>query len=188
MALTAPSSSTEPKKKSHRRVLASFVAVGLVIAFVLSFLGFSRSPTVTGPGPVNIEVTSDKPFFLQGEDVALLVYVYNPQNWSVPYHSKIRYWIEGDNLTGGLDIDYAPDSNPVFSPNSRTLIYNYSWNRLAGGRMLVPGNHTLRVSIEGPVDYGEGGSYTFEVKPNPNLVNGTFPSPACSPLMVKEKT
>jgi len=180
-------SQSEEKRRLSKRHLAFIVVVVLIISAVAGFLVFYRIPPITGDGPVNIEVVSDKPFFLQGEDVFLLVYVYNLQNWSVPYHSKIRYGIEGDNITGGQDIDYAPDSNPVFSPHSRTLIFKYSWNRLAGGRMLVPGNHTFRISIEGPVDYGEGGSYTFEVKPNPNLVNGTLPSPACSPS-AKEKT
>ncbi len=160
-------SSTEAKRRLSICYIAFLAVVVLIFSAVAGFLVFYRFPPATGPGPVDIEVVSDKPFFLQGEDVALLVYVYNPQSWSVPCHSKMRYWIEGDNVTGGLDVDYAPDSNPVFSPNSRTLIYNYSWNRLASGRILTAGNHTFHVSIQGPVDYGEDGTYTFEVKPNP---------------------
>ena len=41
-----------------------------------------------GPGPVDMEVTLDKPFYLKNENVAISIYVTNPQDWRAP--EKLR--------------------------------------------------------------------------------------------------
>jgi len=175
--LTGAGNQIEPKKRSRRfyliliaTVLSLAIIVGVVV-FELSNVG----QTSYGPGPVEIEVTTDKPFYLQGEEVYFVIYVNNPQDWPVPYPNFPGYRIEKDGLNieeGGVNIDYVMPI-PTFPAHSRTLFNpNLHWNQkmdLNGTLVQVqPGNYTLTVYFNpGLVDYGDGGNCTFEIRPTP---------------------
>lgn len=166
---------TKPKKRSRRYYLI-LTATVLSLAIIVGVIVFELSnagQTSYGPGPVNIEVTTDKPFYLQGEEVYFIVYVNNPQDWPVPYPSFPAYSIDknGVNIAGGgVNINYAMPI-PTFPAHSRKL-FNcsaYQWNQkmyLNGNLVQAqPGNYTLTVYFEGPVDYGDGSNCNFEIRP-----------------------
>jgi hypothetical protein len=166
----------EPKKKSRRFYLVLVAAVLLiaVIVGVVIFEFFNIGNIRDGPGPVYIdEVTTDKPYYLQGEEVNFTVTVNNPQDWPVRYPGFVGYVIEKDGLIieeSGLNIDYAMPI-PTFPAHSRTLYSpNLLWNQKTGpgnNRTQVPlGNYTLTVSLSGP-SYDDSGNCTFEIRPAP---------------------
>ncbi|MBN1357352.1 hypothetical protein JW988_01150 [Candidatus Bathyarchaeota archaeon] len=129
--------------------------------------------TTHGSGPVDIEVASDKPFYLQGEEVNFTIYVNNPHDWAVPYPNSVSYLIEKDGLyvtsIGGGQITYA-EPHPVFSPNSQTTYQELlmPWDQKISGNetnvQAEPGNYTLTVTFNGAVDYGDSGNCTFEIQ------------------------
>jgi len=176
-ALKGSATQTKPTKRSRRFYLvlaaAFLLSVIIISAVFLSF--FMMSQTSYGPGPVDIEVTADKPFYLQGEEVNFIIYVNNPQEWPVPYPYSVLYIVEKDGVyvasLGGGQIDYAAPS-PKFPPNSKTLYGDFlmPWNQkmdLNETRVQVQlGNYTLTVSLSG-YGYDESGNCTFEIRPNP---------------------
>jgi hypothetical protein len=162
-------SQTEPKKKSRRfyvvlvaAVLLIAVIVGVVI-LELSSIGNTRY----GPGPVEIEVTPDKPSYLQGEEVQFSICVNNEQNWRVIYPNTVTYRI-GEDWALTIEGDYGSFVE-YFPAHSRTLYRTYVWNQPIGenSTLAQPGNYTFIVSFEGPVNYGNSGNCTFEIRPNP---------------------
>ena len=144
-----------------------------VVIFELSRIG----KTNYGPGPISIEVTTDKVFYLQGEEVNFTIYVNNPQDWPVECPWGVDYAIEKDGLIidgVSVNIDFAPDRIPTFPSHSRTLYGNmWHWdqnmyvNKTFPRVQVQPGNYTLTVSFYGRVDYGNSGNCTFEIKSKP---------------------
>ena len=167
-------SQTNPKKKSRRFYLVLVAAVLLIAvivsAVILEF--FNIGNTRYGPGPVEIEATTDKSFYLQGEEVNFTITVNNPQDWPVSHPLQISYQIErNDKFVDGVTIMVTPADAPAFPAHSGTLYDTYVWDQKTGignNRTQVPlGNYTFTVSFGGPVDYGGGGNCTFEIQPNP---------------------
>ena len=76
-------------------VVLALVVLGLAMALVFRL----ASPPVTGEGPVNIEIETDKQSYLPGEEVQFQVFVYNPRFWHVPYPSMVEYRIGDEGLT-----------------------------------------------------------------------------------------
>jgi hypothetical protein len=153
----------EPKKRSRRFYVILTVAI-LTLAIIIGVVIFEWSnlgQTSYGPGPVEIEVKADKPFYLQGEDVNFTIYVNNPQDWPVLYPSMVDYRIENGCLTKQITL---ASPIPLFPAQSRTLYDTYFWDQKVPA---PPGNYTLNFSFGGPVDYGSGGNCTFEIRPTP---------------------
>ena len=132
--LTSAGKQIEPKKRS-KRFYAILVAAILTLAIMVGVVIFELSnvgQTSYGPGPVDIEVIADKPFFLQGEEVNFTMHVNNPQDWPVPYPLQITYQIERDNHSvDGVTIfvNPAPGSISTFPAHSRTLYDTYVWTK-----------------------------------------------------------
>ena len=168
-------SQTEPKKKS-RRFYLSLIAAVLLLAVIVGVVIFELSnigQTNQGPGPIDIEVVADKPFYLRGEQVSFTIYVNNPQNWSVPEPLGVSYEMNrnGDFVFGvSKNINFG-DKQPSFPPHSRTLYETRVWDGKVGpsdNRTLAPtGSYTYTVAFDGPVDYGNSGNCTLEVRLNP---------------------
>ena len=121
--MNGESSQTEPKKRSRRfYIILSAAVLLLIIIGVVCVDCVNR--TTYGPGPIEIEVTAYKPFYLQGEEVNFTIYVNNPQNWPVAYPTSIIYIIEKDSVyvadLGGGQISWTIPM-PTFSPHSKTL-------------------------------------------------------------------
>ena len=144
----------------------------LLIAIISLFVFLGLFQTNYGIGAVDIEVTPDKPFYLQGEEVNFTIYVGNPHNWSVAYPCSVRYMIEKDGVDiaslGGGQIMYSAP-HPTFHPHSKTLYREFlmPWNQktnLNKTRVQVePGNYTFTVSLEGP-SFDNSGNCTFEIR------------------------
>jgi len=150
----------EPKKRS-RRFYVILTAAILTLAIIIGVVIFEWSnlgQTSYGPGPVDIEVTTDKLFYLQGEEVNFTVTVNNPQDWPVQYPNVVEYRIGNESLTKQITL---ASPVPSFPAQSRMLYDTYFWGP------APPGNYTLNVSFGGPVDYGSGGNCTFEIRPTP---------------------
>ena len=165
---------TEPKKRSRRFYLVIVAAIVFfaVIAGAVIFSICNIGQTNYGTGPVDIEVTSDRAFYLQGEEVNFTIYVHNQQNWSVPYPNSVICVVEKNGLyvasVGGGQLDY-PGRLPTFPPHSKTLYWtSLLWNQkmdVNGTLVQVqPGNYTYTVSFEGAVNYGNSGNCTFEIR------------------------
>jgi len=152
---------TNMQKSRRVYVVLALVVLGLAMALVFRL----TSPPVTGTGPVNIEIETDKQSYLPGVEVQFRVYVYNPRFWHVPYPSMVEYRIGNEGLTRQMTLTSPP---PTFVPWSRVLYDTYVWDQKAGTggnrTQVQPGNYTLTVSFGGPVDYGKGGSCAIEIR------------------------
>jgi hypothetical protein len=122
-------------------------------------------PPLTGPGPVTIEIDTDKQSYLPGELVQFRIYVYNPRFWHVPYPYSVDYRIGDEGVTKQMTLTSPP---PTFVPWQRVFYDSYVWDQKTGSggnrTQVQPGNYTLDVMFSGPVDYGLGGSCTFEIR------------------------
>jgi hypothetical protein len=143
--------------------LQAIVCVVIITASIaVGAYGFNIGNIRYGPGPVEIELTTDKPFYLQGEEVNFTITVNNPQDWPVPYPNVVEYRIGNQSVWQFMTL---PLLVPLFPAHSGTLYATCSVTPLFGPMPL--GNYTLNVSFSGPVDWGSGGNCTFEIRPNP---------------------
>ena len=173
--LTAAVSQPQLKKRSRSFyvVLVAAVLLSVEIVGVVIFEFYNSAHPSYGPGPVYIEVTTDKPVYLQGEEVNFTITVNNPQDWPVTTPFFVGTTIEKDGFSiysPSVFIDYAMPI-PTFPAHSRTL---YSpplpaWNQtvyLNGTLVQVqPGNYTLTVTLSG-YHYDDSANCTFEIRQN----------------------
>jgi len=119
---------TEPEKKS-RRFYIILAATILLLALLVGVVLFELSNV--GPGPVVIEVTPNKPFYLQGETVSFTIHVNNQQEWPVRYPSTVTYQVEKNSQY--IDGDHVEkdcgDPWPKFPAHSKTLYETYQWDQ-----------------------------------------------------------
>ncbi len=161
------------KSKRFYAVLA--VAILLVILTGAIAVNWYISQNSYGPGPVEMEVTLDKPFYVQNENVTILIYVTNPQDWPVPKPSYQWYRIErgGIGYDGyGLHIDVAANQIPSFPAHTKTLYTTIVWDQkttgMASNRTFVdPGIYTLTVTLTGYGYDANSGNITIPIYPNP---------------------
>jgi len=161
-------------QKPRRFHVILAVAILLIIIAGVIVVNWYTNQNRYGPGPVDMEVTLDKPFYLPNENVTISIYVKNPQDWPVPQPSYQWYRIEKDGIGYGgygLHIDFASDKISTFPPHTKTLYTTIGWNQKTGlvsNRTLVePGNYTLTVTLTG---YGydvDSGNITIQIRPPP---------------------
>jgi len=90
---------TAPKKRSRRFYIILITTASLLTVTVGVFCVDHGNRPNYGPGPIEIEVSTDKPFYLQGEEVNFIIYVNNPQNWPVAYPDLVGYDVEKDGIS-----------------------------------------------------------------------------------------
>ena len=121
-----------------------------------------------GPGPLTLEIIPDRAYYLRGQEIIFSIYVNNAHDWNVPKPTTITYNI-GNFSSQTVMLDYV-SPHPYFEPHSRNLFVSYSWDQKTGDfgnqNLVPPGNYTLTVSFEGPVNYDSLTACTFEIKPN----------------------
>ena len=169
--MSGADSQTEPKKRSRRFLV--LIAAAVLIAVTIGVVLFEMSnldQTNYGPGPVEIDVTSDKPFYLQGEEINFTIYVTNPQDWPIahPYFEGLSIEKEGIFIDGGsMHIDYPTGGIPAFPAHAKTLYGKWDWDQkmdLNGTHAQAEtGNYTFVVSLIGP-NYDNTGNCTFEIR------------------------
>ena len=170
--MTDESSQPKPKKQSIRfyLIVATVLLIAAVVGAVAFFL-FNNIQTYYGPGPIEIEVISNKLVFAQSEDISLTIYVDNLQDWPVPYPLEVTYQIDRNgNFVDGYTVFAEPPPGRIstFPAHSRTLWETYVWNQKIGTgnnrTQVLPGNYTFTVSFGQIVDHGHGGNCTFEIR------------------------
>ena len=138
----------------HKNKLA-LIAIA-ILAIVIASLGYSllKQPHVEiGEGPLQLEVLSDKPTYLQGETATFYVYVINPQNWSIRQPTTLFISIV-ENLSQVVNINYGWN-DPTIPPNSKKLFYTQTWDTATGGEnqtRVQPGNYTFTAKLWDPHD------------------------------------
>lgn len=157
----------QPANKS-KRIYAVIAAALLIVAILSVTLYVLTQPGPTGPGPVKIDIITDKPIYLQGEQTHFSIYVNNTQNWRIPEPTTISFQI-GNYSSTTVCIDYV-NPPPTFPAHSREFFYDYDWNQQTGtgsnSKQVEPGYYTLTVTLEGSVNYGAPAKFTFEIKAN----------------------
>jgi hypothetical protein len=150
-------------KRGYKTVIL-VVVLFLILATLMLVLS---NPGPTGPGPVEINVITEKDRFARGEVITFSIYVNNTHDWNVPQPSTITYQI-GSYIQSAY-IDYASPL-PTFPAHSYTLLMTYSWNQKMGNlgnqTLVEPGIYTITVSLGGKVDYGPPGNRTITIQPS----------------------
>jgi len=161
----------KPEKKSKKLWV---LAVGsfLVLACVIAFFTFRNLPLSSNS--VSVQVVTDKPAYLQGENVTIQVYMINEKSVAISYPTSIGYTIEDSNGTEIFgfvtDITWA-SPYPTFASHSKTLFTFFSdeatfvWNQNdIEHKAAEPGIYTIRAFL------GHNSSQCdFEILPNPSM-------------------
>jgi hypothetical protein len=153
-------SSGKPKKKLRWWLTIVLAAVVLFASVVIIWHEFTN--VKTGPGPVDIEIVPDKPYYVQGENVNFSIYINNPHEWNVEYPWKKTYTLGNDAQI--VDMELSPDL-PSFPAHSRVLYDTSLWKPNRSSILANPGNYTFTVTLGGHVDYGTEATCTFEIRP-----------------------
>ncbi len=159
----------ERSKRFYITVAAAITAVAIILtgAFILTNLHPAHQKSYYGPGPIEIKVQPDKPFFVVGELVNFTVTVVNNQNWPVASPSFQGTIIEKDGVRiggGGMHIDYPPN-RPTYPANASTP-YTWTWYPNRQNNQTVPhepGNYALTYHLEG-FGYDATANCTFELR------------------------
>lgn len=164
--------SIEPERNREKMwifvVFSFLVLVSVIVFFVFQNMSLSSNS-------VSIQVTTDKPAYIQGENVTIQAYMINEKSVAVSYPSSIGYTIEDSNGTEifGFVTDISWESPyPTFAPHSKTLFTlssdettTFVWNQNdIEHKAAEPGVYTVRVSL------GNNSSQCdFEILLNPDV-------------------
>ena len=150
-------------QRRPRRLYLILAAVTLMVAGILAYWFIASA--YTGPGAIKIEIATDKQSHLLGEEIQFRAHVYNPQLWRVTYPSRVDHRIGDEGLTKHITLASPP---PSFPGQSRTLYDTYVWDQKTGPggnrTQVLPGEYLLTVSFDGPIEYGNGGNCTVEIR------------------------
>ena len=158
-------------EKKRKLLFRIKLAVAIIITvLVIGFVGFyinATTPSFYGPGPIEITISPNKPYFLEGENVTFTITVINNQSWPVTYPLSEKVNIQKDGVEyegSGLQIDY-PIKIPTFPAKASTPL-SWTWFESNKGNQTIPhqrGNYSISFYISG-VDYSAVAYCTFEVR------------------------
>lgn len=153
-------------RKKTLLVLSTILLIAIIIVISYALLTVPNS----GPGIVEIQVTTDKQSYIQGENVTFTIYVNNPNDWQVPKPNSIVYNItdaQGHMVSGALPNILYIASDAYFPPRQQTLLGSHIWNQLNMSNTIVPpGDYTLTVTFGEATDgYGQPGNRTITILP-----------------------
>lgn len=157
----------EKKRKRKRRIkiTAAIIAVGIVIGFVALYL--TNGPNYFGPGPIEITISPDKPYFLQGETINFTVTIINNQSWPIthPVQESVKIIKNGTTHENyDMHADYPPRI-PTYPANTNSTA---QWTWIKSIKEINPtpldvGNYTFNYKISG-IGYVASANCTFEIK------------------------
>ena len=148
----SPAGYTRVAQNFNRRLLVIIVPATLLVAATAGLLAFLS--TYVGPGSVSVDVASDKPSYLLGEQVKILVYIGNPQIWRVNYPTTMTFLIEqnGKHLNPYQET-HSNLVETVVPALSKVLYYTYEWDQKTGignnRTKVIPGNYTFYAKLGG---------------------------------------
>lgn len=159
----------EKKRKRQRTLkIAAVIAVfTLIVGFVALYV--ENGPSVYGPGPIEVTITPNKPYFIQGENITFTVTIINKQSWPIAYPNSESTRIEKEGIiyqNEGLNIDYAVKV-PTYPANMNT-IHSWRWLETKNDTMTIPhevGNYSLTYEISG-YGYSASTNCSFEIRQN----------------------
>ncbi len=162
----------EPYFKRHsgrRRNITLVIAVALgVVLGLAGWVYYETRPSVFGPGPIEIQVTPDKQYFLVGEEPTFTIMVFNNQTWPVAYPDEENTHVYNSTADFGyatMNINRGVHTS-TFSPNSSNPLH-WTWFESKQNNQTIPhqpGNYTLVFGIRG-FGYDASSNCTFEIRP-----------------------
>lgn len=141
------------------------IATFSIVVFKLPNLGQNNF----GPGPVKVEVTTDKSYYFQGEKVNITIYVTNEKDWPILEPDRVIHrMINSDGIVFDNDINIDFVERASFPAHSRTFFDSFIWDQdvEAGDNITYAkvGNYTFSVVFLGSQNYGIGDNCTFEIR------------------------
>lgn len=148
----------------------AIIAVALVIGVigVAALIIDAGTPSYYKPGSLELEVTTDKPSYVIGENVTFIIKVNNPQDWPVRQPNSVIGKVEGNEVHADIEgsgIIEWPVKAPTYLAHEIT-IYNLTWNQTSHGlnNLMVSGNYTFTYRIQG-YGYDTSANCTFIIEP-----------------------
>ncbi len=141
-----------------------------MLAAVLVFAGwlyYESLPSDFGPWSIEIQVSPDKQYFLQGENATFTFVVVNSQSSPVARPSHEITTVTKNGITVDdmdIHINLPASKTPTFPADSNTQL-QWTWLE-SKDNQIIPhetGNYTLTVRLEG-FGYETTGNCTFEIK------------------------
>jgi hypothetical protein len=157
-----------PKRKKSRRFYLAFVVIILLLAVTLSLIigTYYANQNNFGPGPIDLEVKPDKPYFLRNEQANFTFLLINNQSWPVtkPLLQETNITKDGI-LLENTDLHTNFADVPTIPANSSTQLY-WTWRGPQRDNQTLTheaGNYTLTVRLEG-FGYDVTSGCIFEIK------------------------
>lgn len=136
-------------------IITVFLFAGIVSTIALSP---AHAPTVP-KGPVKIEITTDKSSYVLGQEVQILVYVNNTNDFTVSTPSRLILTV-GNGHYGGPNQIFNLGPASVFAAHSETLLKTIPWipttqenNKYAF--WYTPGNWIVTVYFDNSANFAQ---------------------------------
>lgn len=144
--------------RNPKRIYAAItvLTIGLAILGYVILSGTQFSEPIV-PGPITLQVATEKTTYIQGENITFLIQENNAQDWAVHKPTAYGYWIsnnQGEVIweSGGFHADF-PSSNNTYPAHYKNT-WQAVWDQTAtvdNKRIVAPaGDYTFTYLIDEP--------------------------------------